>query len=570
MCSSKVGGATAAWQPGFRFLQEYSRCPGSRQANVVTGRNSSFLVSVACPCGSPLRMLSNSYAWRLLFASLLLSALVYVEASERLPEDSLAHTVEARVGKELNFTSGRGGFSVASFLTGWLAEDEIMGGKFKDYPPNTIGLSVGTNNYFDGTLISGMLKDGEVPDAKSVRSLANKRIQETANRIRDYFTLPDFHGLLDRFGGNLQKPTEQDVEWHWLEPVDHPFVPSSSPPIPELKSHDFHGPLVGRNVPLIGERLGLTQILKLNEDKDVADALRDKNEEVKTLTEDYGKLIKEIKTAGKDVLSDYPAAAQLVDDVPVWTHHHMYGGWFELRGLLVIKGLLEPTTSLNSLALPQPKPLTTKNFLHYNDVLVVLSKAMTELSSHLRAVYLIPIVKRFQGKPFLSMEWKDILHTSRMVAIGYNSQQPRQVYSAKVRSTGGDYYDWPSTSPVPAAALLVQQNPEMVWRLAQFGGAREKVLNGWSTVPDYLSDLDGVTQDVQVVSILLLVVAILHGVVGLCMIWRVYKKRKQEKEHIRLLEDKSSVSARPYDKFSPSLEMGGVTDHNGNDDSNEH
>eukprot|EP00922_Rhytidocystis_sp_ex-Travisia-forbesii_P004770 GHVS01007003.1.p1 GENE.GHVS01007003.1~~GHVS01007003.1.p1 ORF type:complete len:542 (+),score=15.32 GHVS01007003.1:162-1787(+) len=514
-------------------------------------------------------MTSNSYTWRCILASLpILFRLLYGEASPRLDASSLAHHVDFSLNRALGLTDGRKGFSVAAFLTGWLG-NSLGASSFPTYPDNTIALSVGTNNYFDGTLIKQMLEEPGVSSGFNVRYLANLRIMETVDTMRKYLSSAECHRMLHAFSGRpLHRPTMDDVEWYWLNPVDRPFAPSSQPPIPGGK---FHQSLLNYiNIPLVGNRLGLTQTLS-TADASIGTV---EKKELDKLQTSFINAMTAIRNDKPKVLEDFPAYSDLPAVMPDLTYHYLYGGWFDLRGILVIKGLSEITTTSrpqrlehdmtsatdvnNVLSLPAPAPLSTDTFLHKKTVLSILTRARMELIRCLRGVYLVPVVDRFQARPFMYMDWKDITPEYRLMALHYNSHAPAETQSSHQPLDRRISYDWPSALPFPAASLLVQQHPEMLWRLSQFGGARDMVLNDtwtakktWSDLWNSLGTLNGITVALLVIAVTQLLVTILLGSL-------MVKKIKQGKERGPEAQDFTSTSTITDGESSSSLELTGL------------
>eukprot|EP00922_Rhytidocystis_sp_ex-Travisia-forbesii_P004771 GHVS01007004.1.p1 GENE.GHVS01007004.1~~GHVS01007004.1.p1 ORF type:complete len:533 (+),score=30.17 GHVS01007004.1:162-1760(+) len=517
-------------------------------------------------------MTSNSYTWRCILASLpILFRLLYGEASPRLDASSLAHHVDFSLNRALGLTDGRKGFSVAAFLTGWLG-DSLLASDFPTYPDNTIALSVGTNNYFDGTLIKQMLEEDDVASALEVRSLANRQIMKTVDAMRNYLCSAEFHrkltdGMLDGFGQRqkFHRPTLDDVKWYWLNPVDRPFAPSSNPPIPSGTS----SLLMNVNIPLVGNRLGLTQTLNTDD----ASIRKEEKEELDKLQMSFADAMTAIRKAKPEVLEVFPAYNDLPDVMPDCTYHYLYGGWFDLRGILVIKGLSETTTTSrprlsehdmtsttdvkNVLSLPAPAPLNTHTFLHKKTVFSILTRARMELIRCLRGVYLVPVVDRFQARPFMYMDWKDITPEYRLIALHYNSHAPAETQSSEKPLDSRISYDWPSALPFPAASLLVQQHPEMLWRLAQFGGARDMALKDTSTAKKTWNGLWSSLESLNAITITLLVIAVTQLLVTILLGSLMVKKIKQGKDRGPEAQEFATTSNITDFESASSLELSG-------------
>eukprot|EP00922_Rhytidocystis_sp_ex-Travisia-forbesii_P004773 GHVS01007006.1.p1 GENE.GHVS01007006.1~~GHVS01007006.1.p1 ORF type:complete len:351 (+),score=29.59 GHVS01007006.1:150-1055(+) len=259
-----------------------------------------------------------------------------------------------------------------------------------------------------------------------------------------------------------------------------------------------------------------------------------------------------IRNARPKVLDDFPDYEDLPELMPDLAYHYLYGGWFDLRGILVISRLSErhPTDEKNVLLLPAPAPLSTDTFLHKKTAFSILTEARKELIRCLSGVYLLPVGDRFQARPFMHMGWKDITPESRLIALHYNSHVAAEAQSSEQPHFSRISYDWPSGRPFPAASLLVQQHPEMLWRLSQFGGARDMVLNG-TRIAKERNGLWNSLVTLNTITVTLLAIAVTQSVLTICFASMMVKKIKQGKR--KAVQSQESMSTDAESSLSVQL-----------------
>lgn len=401
-----------------------------------------------------------------------------VDGSGRIPESSVSHYIDYYVNNDLGLMDGRKGIAVQASLVGWIPEltlgDPTISSPSKKsaYKPNTIALTIGTNNYFYGNLISDYVRDhASSPYLTNLDILGNKYIFDQVNRIREYLLTDTIKLMLKNFGDKI-KSYNPKIHFYWLQPLSHKhkFVSDQmlSLPIPML--HDGDGIIPGMKIHNMLEGLGICQ--KLEPPSTIPDWFTN-------LKTTFTKAVNEVKAAKTFSTNDIALPSTLPSEIPEFSFHHLYGGWYDIRGIVVIEGLEEPQTEGTKggdvLAIPKPIILRQSNFLSTKTVNKKLTDAITEYTLYIKSLYLDPPMNDQRAKYIPLMKWKDITETQRLVVRHHNSHFPPTEYIVN-SLWPPNTWAWPAVSSVPPTSFLLSVDPIFFIRLTQFSDSQVSLI----------------------------------------------------------------------------------------------